>query len=60
VDRCVRKGLAERFREGPDKRNVFIRLTQMGDAVVEKVALKNRHEILAALPAFLEFLETLR
>lgn len=60
VDRCVKKGLAERFTGGKDKRHVFVRLTDLGHDLVEKVALQNRQEIIAALPAFLEFLSGLK
>jgi len=59
LDRCVRKGLAERYREGPDRRHVFVRLTELGNSIVEKIAMQNRQEMLAALPAFIQFLETL-
>lgn len=60
VDRCVNKGLVERFREGPDRRNVFVRLTAEGDALVEKIALENRREMQSSVPAFIEFLEVLQ
>ena len=60
VDRCIQKGMAERYKDGGDKRNVFIRLTAQGQAAVEKIALQNRREILGSLPAFIEFLETLK
>ena len=60
VDRCIEKGMAERYREGTDKRNVFIRLTPKGLAAVEKTAVQNRKEIGGSLPSFIEFLETLK
>jgi DNA-binding MarR family transcriptional regulator len=59
VDRCVRSGLLERARDGADQRMVFLRLTDMGNQIVEKIALQNREELSAALPALLEFLKSL-
>ncbi len=59
VDRCVQGGLLERFREGPDQRLVFLRLTDLGNELVEKIALQNRAEIMDALPTLMEFLKSL-
>lgn len=59
VDRCERVGLLERFRQGEDQRLVFVRLTELGNEMVEKVAGKNREEIMEALPTLLEFLRGL-
>jgi DNA-binding MarR family transcriptional regulator len=60
VDRSVKKGMVERFREGSDKRKVFLRLTEAGEKAVVEIAIQNRHELLNSLPAFMEFLNTLR
>jgi DNA-binding MarR family transcriptional regulator len=60
VDRSVKKGVVERFREGSDRRKVFLRLTDAGEKMVMEIAIRNRHELANALPAFLEFLSTLR
>lgn len=60
VGRCIEKGMAERYKDGPDKRNVFIRLTPQGHAAVEKVAAQNRREIANAMPGFMDFLETFK
>jgi DNA-binding MarR family transcriptional regulator len=59
VDRCVKGGLMERFREGSDQRLVFVRLTELGNEVVERIAIKNREEIMDALPSLMEFLKSL-
>ena len=59
VDRCVKSGFLERFRDGADQRMVFLRLTQMGNDVVEKIAMQNREEIMDALPSLMEFLKSL-
>jgi DNA-binding MarR family transcriptional regulator len=59
ADRCVKGGFLERFREGPDQRMVFVRLTELGNEAVEKIALQNRDEIMDALPALMEFLKAL-
>ena len=60
VDRSVKKGVVERFREGSDRRKVFLRLTEAGEKMVMEIAVRNRQELLNSLPAFLEFLSTLR
>lgn len=59
VDRCVQGGLLERFRDGADQRMVFLRLTEMGNEVVERIAMQNREELAQALPMLLEFLKGL-
>jgi DNA-binding MarR family transcriptional regulator len=59
VDRSVKKGVVERFREGSDKRKVFLRLTDSGEKMVAEIAVRNRQELLNSLPAFMEFLNTL-
>ncbi len=59
ADRCVKSGFLERFRDGADQRMVFVRLTELGNEVVEKIALQNREEIMEALPALMEFLKGL-
>jgi len=60
VDRSVKKGVVERYREGTDRRKVFLRLTEAGEKVVMEIALRNRQELANSLPAFMEFLSTLR
>jgi DNA-binding MarR family transcriptional regulator len=60
VDRSVRKGVVERYREGPDRRKVFLRLTPEGEKAVMEIAMRNRLELSSSLPAFMEFLNTLR
>ena len=59
VDRCVQSGLLERFRDTADQRVVFLRLTELGNQVVEKIALANREEIVDAIPTLVEFLKSL-
>ena len=59
VDRSVKKGVVERFREGSDRRKVYLRLTDAGEKMVMEIAIRNRHELLNSLPAFMEFLATL-
>ena len=60
VDRSVRKGVVERFREGSDRRKVFLRLTEAGEKAVTEIATRNRHDLMNSLPTFMEFLNTLR
>jgi DNA-binding MarR family transcriptional regulator len=59
VDRCVQSGFLERFRDAADQRMVFLRLTSIGEQVVEKIALRNREEVMEALPSLMEFLRGL-
>jgi DNA-binding MarR family transcriptional regulator len=59
VDRSVTKGVLERYREGADRRKVFLRLTDCGEKLLNEIALRNRTEIMSALPALLEFLNSL-
>lgn len=59
VDRSVKKGVVERYREGADRRKVFLRLTEAGEKMVHEIAIRNRHELLNSLPAFMEFLSNL-
>lgn len=59
VDRCVKSGFLERFRDGADHRKVFLRLTEVGNEVVEKIVLQNRDELASALPALMDFLKSL-
>lgn len=59
VDRSVKKGVVERYRDGTDKRKVFLRLTDAGEKAVMEIAIRNRQELLNSLPAFMEFLDTL-
>ena len=59
VDRSVKKGVVERFREGSDRRKVYLRLTAAGEKMVMEIAIRNRQELLNALPAFMDFLATL-
>lgn len=59
VDRSVKKGVVERFREGSDRRKVFLRLTELGEKLVGEVAMRNRQDLLTALPVFLEFMKSL-
>lgn len=57
ADRLTRKGLVERFREGPDRRMVFLRLTEQGDAIVSRIAQQNRLALTEAVPSLLCFLK---
>ena len=59
VDRSVKKEIIERFQAGADRRIVLVRLTDLGEALVHEIALRNRIEMVKATPAFLEFLKNL-
>lgn len=60
VDKMIAKGMMERFREGKDRRCVFLRLTPAGEAVLEKIALLNRRSLSEYLPQFVQFIEGLQ
>lgn len=60
VDKMIEKGMMERFREGKDRRCVYLRLTPLGEVVLEKVALLNRRALSEYLPQFMDFLEALQ
>ena len=60
VDRSVKKGVVERYRQGSDRRKVFLRVTPEGDRALTEIAVRNRHDLMSSLPAFMEFLGTLR
>lgn len=60
VDKMIDRGMMERFREGKDRRCVYLRLTPPGEAVVEKVALLNRRVLAEYLPQFVQFIEGLQ
>jgi DNA-binding MarR family transcriptional regulator len=46
VSRCERAGWVRRVREGADKRHVHIHLTAAGEHAVQRVAARNRPELL--------------
>ena len=59
VDRSVKKGVIERYREGSDRRKVFLRITEEGEKLLHEIAVRNRAELTSALPAFQEFFNSL-
>jgi DNA-binding MarR family transcriptional regulator len=59
VDRCVKNEVVERYRQGSDRRKVFLRITPRGEKAVTEIAMRNRKDLLDSLPAFMEFLNTL-
>jgi len=60
VDKMIEKGMMERFREGKDRRCVYLRVTPAGEVVLEKIALLNRRVLSESLPQFMEFIESLQ
>jgi DNA-binding MarR family transcriptional regulator len=59
VNRSEKRGIVERFRHGSDRRMVFLRITELGEKLLHEVAMRNRAEIINALPSFLSFLNSL-
>jgi len=48
IDRLEQRGLVERSRNAADRRQVFVRLTSRGEAVLRKCAAQHRAELRAA------------
>jgi DNA-binding MarR family transcriptional regulator len=48
VDRCVKRGLVERQRDGVDRRQVTVNLTSKGDKVLAELSMHHRNELRAA------------
>ena len=59
VDRMVSNGLIERFRQGHDRRSVYVRLTERADGILQFVAQKNRAHLAEHLGPFMDFLESI-
>jgi DNA-binding MarR family transcriptional regulator len=56
ADRLVERGLAERIREGSDRRQVRIRLTPRGDETLKHLSGAHREELRHAGPILAEAL----
>jgi DNA-binding MarR family transcriptional regulator len=50
ADRLIDRGLAERVREGPDRRQVRVRLTPEGVEKLRRLSTAHREELLHAGP----------
>jgi DNA-binding MarR family transcriptional regulator len=59
IDRSVRLGLVERQRGESDRRQVFIRLTPHGEALLRDLSLHHRRELRATGPALVRALDAL-
>ncbi len=59
IDRSVRLGLVERQRGEADRRQVFIRLTAHGEALLRELSLHHRRELRATGPALVRALDAL-
>jgi DNA-binding MarR family transcriptional regulator len=59
IDRSVRQGLVERQRGEPDRRQVFIRLTPRGEAILRELSFHHRRELRASGPALVRALNAL-
>jgi DNA-binding MarR family transcriptional regulator len=59
INRSEKRGIVERFRDGTDRRVVFLQITELGEKLLHEVAMRNRVEIISALPSFLAFLNNL-
>jgi DNA-binding MarR family transcriptional regulator len=59
IDRSVRQGLVERQRGEADRRQVHIRLTPHGEAILRELSVHHRRELRAAAPALVRALDAL-
>ena len=59
VNRTERRGLVARFREAPDRRLVFVRLTPEGERLIDALAAHHLAELRTAGPALVRALETI-
>lgn len=59
VNRTEARGLVERFREGPDRRLVFVRLTTAGDGLLGALAAHHMAELQTVGPVLVRALETI-
>lgn len=59
VDRLVARGLAERRRDGSDRRAVQVLLTPEGEEILRRLSLHHRAELRSAGPALVRVLNAL-
>ena len=59
INRLVEKKLIERRRGEHDRRQVYIHLTTKGEALLRKLAIYHRGELLASAPTLVEALTSL-
>jgi len=59
VDRTEARGLVQRLRGDDDRRQVLVRLTALGEALLSRLALVHRAELRLVGPALLRALRTL-
>ena len=59
VNRTEARGLVERFREGPDRRLVFVRVTPAGESLISGLASHHVQELQGAGPVLVRALEAI-
>ena len=59
IDRLEKQGMVDRRREGPDRREVFVALRPMGEAVLRRLALYSLRELRTEGPALMSALNRL-
>ena len=59
IDRSARRGWVRRIRDGQDRRQVRIELTQRGEKLLRELTMHHRHALGEAAPELVETLEAL-
>src|SRR5579864_1059680 len=59
VDRCQRRGLLRRERNGPDRRQVMLSITTRGEALLHKLGSAARQELLGSGPSLVDAVQRL-
>lgn len=60
TDKLARRNLVTKYRAEPDRRNVCVKLTANGTAILAAVAMAHRREMRSRSPAMIEALKALR
>lgn len=59
VDRCQRRGLLRRERNGPDRRQVMLSITGRGEALLRKLGTAARQELMDSGPSLVDAVQRL-
>lgn len=59
VDRCQRRGLLRRQRNGPDRRQVMLAITGRGEGLLRKLGSAARQELMGSGPSLVDAVQRL-